>query len=207
MPTAAFILEKAFELIRKYGIRSVTMDDVAGQCGISKKTLYQHFADKDTLIFTVMQNMIAHSESQCEKFCAQSENAVHEIFLSLDMLQEMFEGVNPVMLYDLHKYHQEAYKKLENHKNRFLYDVTYKNLQRGISEGLFRSDLNLEIVTVLHLYTISLTFEQELIPPNKFSLLEVQMEIMLHYVHGIVTQRGAKLIERYKQQRLNRIAV
>lgn len=202
MEAQQLILRKSFELFGKYGIRSVTMDEVASQCGVSKKTLYQHYADKDTLVYTMLQQMITQSEHQCVIYQQESENAVHEIFQSLDMLQEMFEGVNPVMIYDLHKYHQSAYKKLEDHKNQFLYTITRKNLERGIEEGLFRPEINIEIITLLHLHTISMTFEQETFPRQKFSLLEMQMEIMMHYVYGIATQKGVKLIEKFRKERL-----
>jgi AcrR family transcriptional regulator len=200
MEQADLIREKAFELFRRFGIRSITMDDVAGHCGISKKTLYQHYTDKDSLVYSVLEQMVKRSEAQCNVIAKESENAVHEIFLSLDMLRSMFGGVNPIMIYDLHKYHQAAYKRLEIHKHSFLYNVTRKNLERGIQEGLFRSDINVEIITLLHLYTISMTFEQETFPREKFSLIELQMQIMLHYVHGIVSPKGMKLIEKYKAQ-------
>lgn len=206
MEQAALIREKAFELYRRFGIRSITMDDVAGHCGISKKTLYQHYADKDSLVYAVLEHMVNRSEVQCNVIAVESENAVHEIFLSLDMLQAMFEGVNPVMIYDLHKYHQTAYKRLESHKQSFLYNITRKNLERGIQEGLFRSDLNVEIITLLHLYTISMTFEQESFPREKFSLVEMQMQIMLHYVYGIASAKGMKMIEKYKTQHLKQTA-
>ncbi len=206
MEQADLIREKAFELYRRFGIRSITMDDVAGHCGISKKTLYQHYADKDSLVYAVLEHMVNRSEVQCNVIAVESENAVHEIFLSLDMLQSMFEGVNPVMIYDLHKYHQTAYKRLESHKHSFLYNITRKNLERGIQEGLFRSDMNVEIITLLHLYTISMTFEQETFPREKFSLIEMQMQIMLHYVHGIVSAKGMKMIEKYKTQHLKQTA-
>ncbi|MCU0394414.1 MAG: TetR/AcrR family transcriptional regulator [Chitinophagaceae bacterium] len=203
METPDLILVKSFEQFKKYGIRSVTMDDVAAQCGISKKTLYQHFADKDTLVGTIMDHMIHKSEEQCCRYQHQSDNAIHEIFQSLVMLREMFEGVNPVMIYDLHKYHQAAYKKLDDHKQRFLCDITRKNLERGIAEGLFRPEINVEIITLLHLQHIAITFEQESFPRQKFSLLELQMEVMLHYVYGIATARGVKMIEKYRKQLLS----
>lgn len=196
------IFEKAFELFKRYGIRSVTMDDVAAECGISKKTLYHHFADKDTLVSTILDKMVNRSSQQCTLYQQKSENAVHEIFQSLVMLQEMFDGVNPVMMFDLHKYHQAAYKKLEDHKRRFLYDITRKNLERGIAEGIFRPEINVEIMTLYHLSTIANTFEQEVFRTHKFSLLDVQVEIMLHYVYGLATTKGMKLIEKYKKQML-----
>ncbi|HSC54724.1 MAG TPA: TetR/AcrR family transcriptional regulator [Phnomibacter sp.] len=201
MEAQELILKKSFELFGRYGIRSVTMDEVASQCGISKKTVYQHYTDKDHLVSSIMMSMISQSEQKCGMYQRESENAIHELFQSLDMLQEMFEGINPVMIYDLHKYHQAAYKKLEDYKHQFLYTITKKNLERGIGEGLFRPELNVEIITLLHLSTISMTFEQELFRTQKFSLLEMQMEILLHYIYGISTSKGVKLIEKYKKER------
>ncbi|MCA0382440.1 MAG: TetR/AcrR family transcriptional regulator [Bacteroidetes bacterium] len=201
MEAQQLILEKAFDLFKRYGIRSVSMDDIASQCGMSKKTLYQHFDDKDTLVHIILVHMVSKSESQCCTIEQKSENAVHEIFLSIDMLQEMFEGINPIMLFDLHKYHQMAYKKLNDHKQQFIYSITKKNIERGIAEGVFRADINVEIMTHLHLHTISMTFEQEMLPRQKYSLVDIQMEVMLHYVHGLATPKGVKLIEKYKQQR------
>lgn len=202
METSEIIFGKAFELFKRYGIRSVTMDDVATQCGISKKTLYQHFEDKDTLVNSIMEQMIHRSEQQCTVDQRQSENALHEIFLSLQMLKEMFDGINPVMLFDLHKYHPSAHKKLEDHKQRFLYAIIKNNLVRGIAEGLYRPEINVEIITLLHLSHIANTFEQESFRMHKFSLLEIQMEVMLHYVYGISTTKGLKLIEKYRKQLL-----
>lgn len=200
METQGLISQNAFELFKRYGFRSVTMDAVAAQCGISKKTLYQHFEDKDKLVYTILHHMISKSEAQCAIYQQTSENAVHEIFQSLDMLREMFEGINPVMLYDLHKYHQSAYKKLEDHKHHFLYEVTRKNLERGVAEGLYRTDMNIEVITLLHLYTISMTFEQEAFKIQKFSIVEMQQQIMLHYVYGIATAKGVRQIEKYEKQ-------
>jgi AcrR family transcriptional regulator len=202
METSVIIFEKAFELFKRYGIRSVTMDDVATQCGISKKTLYQHFEDKDTLVNSIMAQMINRSEHQCVVDLRRSENALHEIFLSLQMLKEMFDGINPVMLFDLHKYYPAANKKLEDHKQRFLYSIIKDNLVRGIEEGLYRPEINVEIITLLHLSHIANTFEQESFRMHKFSLLEIQMEVMLHYVYGISTSKGVKLIEKYRKQML-----
>lgn len=202
METAEMILHNAFELFKRYGIRSVTMDDVAAQCGVSKKTLYLHYADKDTLVYTILEAMIRKSEEQCMVYQKHSDNAVHEIFRSLDMLQEMFEGINPVMLYDLHKYHQSAYKMLEEHKQRFLYLNIRTNLERGIAEGLFRPEINVEVITQLHIHNINMAFEQESFPRHKFSLLEMQMQIMLHYVYGLATAKGVKQIEKYESRRV-----
>src|SRR6188768_2422393 len=85
METGEKILYKAYELFKRYGVRSVTMDEIAGQCGVSKKTVYQFFEDKDTLVESIMTAMIDKSQKTCTLQQEAAENAVHEIFLSMDM--------------------------------------------------------------------------------------------------------------------------
>ncbi|HMP91999.1 MAG TPA: TetR/AcrR family transcriptional regulator [Phnomibacter sp.] len=196
------ILEKAIELFKRYGIRSVTMDDLANHCAVSKKTLYQHFNDKDTLVETMIVHMIDHAECRCQQDKQKAQNAVHEIFLSMDMLTQMFEGVNAALMFDLRKYHPQAFKRVDTHKREFLTEIVRGNLERGIQEGLFRPEINVDIITQLHMVTISIAFfEQMMFTSAKYSVLEVNLEIMTHYLYGLVTPKGAKLIERYKLQR------
>ena len=117
----------------QYGVRSVTMDEIAIALGISKKTLYQYFADKD---------------------------AVHEVFLAIEMMQEMFMDMNPSVLFELQKYHPKAFEKFLQHKHTFMYKVFVENIQRGITEELFRPNVNIEILVKTRLETIMLAFNQ-----------------------------------------------
>ena len=74
------ILEKATDLFMRYGIRSITMDEIAAQLGISKKTIYQFFTDKDAMVEAVVNEETKRNEEDCRQFSAAAENAVHEIF-------------------------------------------------------------------------------------------------------------------------------
>lgn len=197
------ILLRSADLFRRYGMRSITMDEIATQCGISKKTLYQHFTDKENLVCCVVEKMIHQSESQCLVDSGRAENAVHEVFLSMDMVRQMFEGINPAMLFDLQKYHSDANSKLEGHKHEFISRQVKANLERGIAEGLYRPDLHIGIITHLHMHIINAMFLTEEIAQLKVSLHEWQTQMMLHYIYGIATPRGVKLIEKYKKQRIN----
>jgi AcrR family transcriptional regulator len=201
MELAENIMVKSYELFKRYGIRSVTMDEIAVQCGMSKKTVYQAFEDKDSLVSAIMEHNIKMAESNCGKAQHHSENAIHEIFLSLDWVREMFEGVNPILLFDLRKYHSSVFKKLEDHKRGFLTDIFRKNFQRGIEEGLYRPDIRIDILVPLRIHTMTLVYEYDLFPTNKYSLYDIDREISLHEIYGVATAKGVKLIERYKQQR------
>ena len=202
METSERIQHKAYELFRRYGIRSVTMDEIAGQCGVSKKTVYQFFEDKDSLVESIVAKVINQSETQCNIDQDRCENAVHEIFLAMEMVLQVFSGMNPAIMYEMQRYHPKSFKLLEDHKMEFMYRCVKQNLERGIAEGLYRPEINMEIITRLHLQNMFLPFDQDVFPKTRFSIAEVDMEIMDHYLHGVANNKGIKQIEKYKQQRL-----
>ena len=104
------ILLKAHELFNRYGIRSVSMDDIAAQLGMSKKTLYQYYADKDELVNAVFSGIMDHNKKECTGCRSNGENAIHEVFLSFDMLEGMLSEMNPSILFDMQKYHPSAFR-------------------------------------------------------------------------------------------------
>jgi len=126
------ILVKAHDLFNRYGVRSVSMDDIAAQLGMSKKTLYQYYIDKEELVSAVFIQVIEGNKTRCLADRKQAENAIHEIFLAFDMMQEMFAQMNPVVIYDLEKYHPAVYKIFHEHKYNFLYQVIKTNIEKGI---------------------------------------------------------------------------
>jgi AcrR family transcriptional regulator len=192
---------QATDLFMKYGVRSVSMDDIANSLGMSKKTIYQFYADKDELVDAVVLHEIQHNESCCELDRKGSENAVHELFLAMDMVVEMFHSMNPSLLYDLQKYHPKAFQKFHSHKNEYLYSVIRENLVRGIEEDLFRDDINIDIISRFRVEIMMLPFNPEFQAKVKHNLAEIEEELILHYLFGLVNAKGYKLILKYKQER------
>jgi AcrR family transcriptional regulator len=195
------ILSKADELFCRYGIRSVTMDEIANQLGISKKTIYLSFADKDELVLEVFNALMNENKRQCLQDRQEAENAVHEIFLAMDMTEDMLKAMNASVLFDLEKYHPETYKKFKVYKNDFLYNVISGNLKRGIQEELYRADINVDVITRMRLSTIMLAMSMEVFPSGKYKPLDVEHEILIHFLYGIATSKGIKLIQKYSLQR------
>src|SRR3954468_18345284 len=101
--TSERIKMKAHELFMQYGLRSVSMDDIANNMGISKKTIYQYYTDKDQLVEAVVAAIILHNQSACEYDRSHADDAIHEIFLAMDMMMEMFRSMNPSLLFDMQK--------------------------------------------------------------------------------------------------------
>ncbi|HEX2683959.1 MAG TPA: TetR/AcrR family transcriptional regulator, partial [Ferruginibacter sp.] len=117
------IKKAAHDLIMLYGIRSVSMDDIAANLGMSKKTIYHYFKDKDELVEAVVDEILVTNQYNCITDRDKADNAVHEIFLVMDMMAEMFKSMNPSILYDMQKYHPAAFAKFKKHKNEFLYNM------------------------------------------------------------------------------------
>jgi AcrR family transcriptional regulator len=195
------IVEKAQELFFRYGLKSVTMDDIASNLGASKKTIYQYFKDKDHLVDAVVQREIEQDMNECTLIASSCENAVQEVFKGFDMLQEMLTTMNPAIIFEMQKYHPEAYKKMNAHKNKFFVNIMKENLRKGIAEGNYRADLKVEIMARFRIESIFLGFNPDVFMQGKYTLLEVEMELMEHFLYGICTPKGEKLITKYKQQR------
>jgi len=195
------IQQKARELFMRYGFRSVTMDEIAGQTGISKKTLYQFFEDKDALVEAVMRSELDYMQTQCTKQMKEAENAIEEIFLDMDAMEVVMDAMNPQIVFDLEKFYPKTFEKFKKHKNNFLLDIIKKNLERGIEEEVYRNDFDIEIIARFRLESAFLIFNPELFPHIKYSLNKVSTEIYYHYLHGIATPKGKKLIDKYILQR------
>lgn len=197
---------KAYELFMRYGIRSVSMDEIAGQLGISKKTIYQYYADKDELVDAVVGLEVGDMQRDCTRCGELARDAVHEIFLTLQQIIEQFRTLNPVVLYDLEKFHHSAFRKFMKYKNEFLLGVISNNLERGIREGLYRPDINVDIIARFRLESMMIGFNIDLFPPRKYNLVDVTSEIIEHYVYGLVTAKGHRMIEKYKKEHIKNLS-
>ena len=195
------IQEKAEELFMQYGIRSVSMDDIAAQLGMSKKTLYQYFNDKDKLVDVVVDAELDKGRCECAACLQYSKNAVEEIFFTMEHIANQFSQMNPVLLFDLEKFHPASFQKFLRHKHEFLLEIVRKNLERGIAEELFRPEINADIISRFRIASVMMAFNLSVFPAKKYSLLEVTQEIIDHYLYGLATIKGHKLILKYKEQR------
>lgn len=196
------ILLKAHELFNRYGIRSVTMDEIATQIGMSKKTIYQVFSNKDELVNAIIEDHITKNQSRCECDSVVAKNAIHQVFLSMDMVQEMYKEINPITFMDLQKFHPGTFQKLNDFKDMYLYKIIKSNLEWGIKEGLYRDDLNLDIMIKLRLNTMFLPFNQDIFPMSKYNLVDVENHILEHFIYGLATPKAEKLIVKYKAERI-----
>lgn len=192
---------KAEELFMQFGIRSVSMDDIANNLGMSKKTLYQYYADKDELVEAVIDNHITGMQHDCMGVKKDAKDAIHEIFITLDRIMDEFNNMNPMLLYDLEKFHFRSYQRFRDHKDRFLAQMVRDNIAWGIKDELYRPEINVEVLCKFRLESMMIPFNVGIYPPGKYNLGSLSEEILLHFVYGIATVKGHKLIQKYNQQR------
>lgn len=195
------ILSKAEELFMQYGIRSVSMDDIANNLGMSKKTLYQYFADKDELVDAVVDGHLKSIQGDCLGCRNDAKDAVHEIFITMDRVIEEISNMNPMLLHDLEKFHFRAYQRFREHKDKFLLQVVRNNIEWGIKDELYRADLNVDVMSKFRIESMMIPFNVTAFPPGKYSLGETAQLLLEHFVYGIATIKGHKLIQKYNEQR------
>jgi AcrR family transcriptional regulator len=167
---------------------------------MSKKTLDQFFADKDELVEAVVDKELKRGQQDCLACRVLSLDAVHEIFITMEQIAEQFRNMNPMVLHDLEKFHLASFQKFLKHKNEFLLDVIRKNIERGIGEELFRPEIHIDILSKFRLESMMIAFNIAVFPPRKYNLVEVTQEIIEHYLYGLATLKGHKLILKYKEQ-------
>ena len=195
------IKRKADELFRRYGVKSVTMDEIASQLGVSKKTIYQSFADKNQLVDEVIVDMLGLQRSFCMESMTNAENAVHEVFLTMESMEKLFMNMNPSFVFDVERGNPSTYKKFLDFKYNFILGIMKKNIIRGKEEGLYRENLNEDLIAKFRLETMMLPFNEEVFPRDQFPLIALHQELIEYNLYGMVTLKGYKLITKYQKKR------
>jgi AcrR family transcriptional regulator len=193
------ILLKARDLMLQSGLRQVTMDDLAQELGISKKTIYQYYKDKDDLVKAVVNLELKNHQSSCVACENKAENAIHEMFLVMENMKAMTQTMNPNAMMELEKHFPTAFENIKNHKDEFLFSLIKENLKKGIEEGCYRKDLDIDIISKFRLETVFIPFNLHLFPLNKFNSIEVHTQLMEHFVYGLMTVKGHELMNQYKK--------
>ncbi len=202
--TGLRIKQNAHELFMQYGLRSVSMDDIASSLGISKKTIYLYYADKDELVDAVVDAEFTKNERICEYDKLHSKNAIEEIFLAMDMVAEMLSSMNPSLVFDMQKYYPKAFQKFHKHKNDYLYNVIKDNIVRGINEELYRPELRVDTIARFRVESIMIPFNPEFYNKMKYNLAEIEEEFIIHFLFGMASPKGYKMIVKYQQERINK---
>jgi AcrR family transcriptional regulator len=195
------IIAEAGKLFVEHGTRQVTMDAIAQAMGISKRTIYENFKDKNDLLSSFLKHSIDEHKKKSVEIIKSSKNIIEALFLFGEYNQKMMQQVNPCFFEDVRKYHNEVFCKVMEDGNYRNYEVTYTILKRGINEGSFRKDIDLEVVN-LFIHN-SMDFFQTMVNEKKFAPIRIWNSVHLPYLRGISTEKGLELISGYVEKYKN----
>lgn len=184
----------------RYGIKSITMDDVAKELSISKKTIYQYVSDKDDLVKKTMLLKIQSMDVQCMRVISEEENAILQILKIAEMMIGQLKEMNPSLLFDLKKYHPETFEFFNAHRESSTQNQLKSNIRLGIEQGLYRPDLNLDIVVSFYVVLIEASLSSELSTLNSISFTEKYNYLLDYHMRAICTEKGLAFIKDYKNQ-------
>ena len=196
------IIVKATEAFTLHGIKSITMDDIATSLGISKRTLYEVFEDKETLLREVILKNQEDKNEFLENLLAESTNVLEVILVCFQKSIEMFHQTNKRFFEDLKKYPHVFNMVKKNRDNDS--ESTIAFFKSGVEQGIFRDDVNFAIVNLLVREQFDLLMNTDIC--KEYPFLEVYESIMFTFLRGIATERGARVLEEFIQEyRKNRI--
>ena len=201
------ITAEAAVLFMKYGIRAVTMDSIAHHLGMSKRTIYEHFSDKDALLMSVITTMAGKQKRTFRRIMKESGNVIEAFFEILRIASTHFNQTNPTYLMDLKRYHYNVYEKMCEKGNIRNYEMSLDMLRRGVEEKIFRDDINIEIVNIGIHSVIDISRDNEELAAGEYSSIEVIDNLLFNFLIGISTPMGQELIYKYKEQKLSLIHI
>ncbi|HKK38530.1 MAG TPA: TetR/AcrR family transcriptional regulator [Cryomorphaceae bacterium] len=196
------IVADAIKVFMTYGIKSVTMDDIAKHMRMSKKTLYQYVSDKNDLVTKCTNHDCQITEVKVKEILSKGLNAIEENFEISKHIVEDLKDIHPSIFYDLEKYYPEAWNKMHQLRHEFVGVVMKENMERGIEQGLYRKDLNVKLMTQLWVARLNIIFDPSIFSLDEYSLADVYRQMFMHHVRGIASNEGLKYIEK-NQHKLN----
>ncbi|MBC7862119.1 MAG: TetR/AcrR family transcriptional regulator [Bacteroidia bacterium] len=193
------IITAATDLFFRFGIKRITMDDISREMGISKKTLYTSFKDKDEIVDQLLEYSLCENVKNIDRINENAKDPIHELIESAKMMSSVFSRINPVFFYDLKRFYPSGWEKYQVFKEKNIMKIIENNLRRGVEMKIYRADLNIPVMTKFRVSQFDLALDPTIFPSDKFSLAETNALLLDHFMHGITTIKGHRLINKYKE--------
>ncbi len=197
MNTRERIITESMNLFMRYGIKAVTMDTIAEHLGMSKRTIYDHFRDKDHLLENCISYQMKKEEKANKQIFEESSNLIEAFLKHIKRNVAAMNSVSPLFFRDAKKYHSSVFRKKGREHEHKSYDFIYRYIQEGKKQGYIRKDVNEDIVSVLLKEQFRIMGNEDIFPSDKYSKSEVFENIAINFIRGIVTDKGLKIINEY----------
>lgn len=191
------ILKGAEDLFLHSGIKSVTMDDIARHLGMSKKTIYQFYKDKNDLVIKLVRKKLEEDVRDIDEIMNGNGNVIEQMLEMMKCSGEILSKVNPVAIHDLQKYHPEGWELFKSFKGQFLVEKLEELLTKGKEQGYIRHEVDVRIIARMRVAQVEMGFDTRLFPPTEFNSWKIQYQFLEHFNFGVCTLQGYKLLEEY----------
>lgn len=191
------LIASARELFLKYGIKSVSMDDIARLLGISKKTIYTFVDNKSEL---VEESIMAFIQEECDvvnQITKTSNNAIEEISAIARYVIGSLRKMKPTLMYDLQKYHNKAWAVLQEMHFKNIEATIGQNIKRGIEEGFYRDDLDAFIQSKIYVGLARILVDEEVFPSSNFERSYLYKHLMKYHLNGIINDKGRNELKKH----------
>jgi len=190
------LIFKISEIYIRYGIKSITMDDLARELGISKKTLYLHYHDKKDVVRKVVNHLLSLQKDGISKVMeSKGANAIDKLMMMTSFIADHLKSSNPSLTYDLQKHFHDIWAEVMEFKRHAVYHYIMENIKEGITQGLYRTDINYEIISRAYVARMEMYQTDLWQPLEKFSLHEVFSTLFIYHIRGISTTKGLKYLD------------
>jgi AcrR family transcriptional regulator len=193
------LLLRIRDLLFLYGTKSITLDDIASRMGISKKTIYSCCPDKKNLVDRIVVDYLSSHRADAERVRAESRHAIDEVLQMARLARARMEQVSPAFLFDLNKYYPDIWARFEQYRTHEIFGQVVDVIKRGQQEGLFRMDLDTEIVAAMHLQHIRLLTEPGQQPRPERPVGDLIRHIISIFLQGIVTRKGLDVMSQLEK--------
>lgn len=194
--TKAQILEASSQLFMKHGIRSVSMDDLARHLGMSKKTIYQYFENKDSLVSAMILNHCEQEKREVESILVNSDNALDQMQMIARMALRTLDEVSSGTMFDLQKYYRAQWIAITDLHKKLIHSVIKQNIEQGITEGIYRVDIDANIIARLYGEMAFSVINMEVFPLKEYSMQEVYKQAFHYHINAILSSKGKKMIKK-----------
>ncbi|MAT90105.1 MAG: TetR family transcriptional regulator [Flavobacteriaceae bacterium] len=197
------IIEKSAEMFLNLGFKSVTMDDIAQEMGISKKTIYLHFKNKTELVHETVMSVFHDIVCGIDHIREQSKDPIEELFeiKKFAMVHLKYEKSSPQ--YQLQKYYPEVYAAVTEKKFENMNECTVANLERGVASGVYRSNIDVPFISRIYFLCLSGLSDESYFPTDRFPKIKTMADFLEYHLRGIVTAKGAKKLDTLLNQQEN----
>jgi len=188
------ILKKAVDLFLNFGFKSITMDDIARDLAISKKTIYSHFSTKLKLVKASTFYVFEKVNAGICSICTIDQNPIEEIYLIKSLVMEQLKGEKSSPQYQLQKYYPKIFETLKKKQFESVNECITKNLKNGIEQGFYRKEIDIHLITRLYFNGIMGIKNVELFPVNTYSNNYLMHSYIEYHIRAIATDKGLKTL-------------